>query len=177
MKIPYNIKRVQAILGIAKLRAHQMDPIQDLLNGRDVFVNFPTASGKSLIFQIPALLHPQKWTLVLEPTLSLMLDQVQHLQAKGIPAEHLARDNRKQRETILSRQTAGEISIFYTTPEQLLSSSLRNAMLRNPPWLVAVDEAHCLTEWGHPAFRPAYREIGTFLDTLPKRPVIAALTL
>ena len=70
MKIPYNIKRVQAILGIAKLRAHQMDPIQDLLNGRDVFVNFPTASGKSLIFQIPALLHPQKWTLVLEPTLS-----------------------------------------------------------------------------------------------------------
>ena len=127
MKIPYNIKRVQAILGIAKLRAHQMDPIQDLLNGRDVFVNFPTASGKSLIFQIPALLHPQKWTLVLEPTLSLMLDQVQHLQAKGIPAEHLARDNRKQRETILSRLTAGEISIFYTTPEQLLSPSLRNA--------------------------------------------------
>lgn len=176
MKIPYNIKRVQAILGIAKLRAHQMDPIQDLLNGRDIFVNFPTASGKSLIFQIPALLHPQKWTLVLEPTLSLMLDQVQHLQAKGIPAEHLARDNRKQRETILSRLTAGEISIFYTTPEQLRSSSLRNAMLRNPPWLVAVDEAHCLTEWGHPAFRPAYREIGTFLDTLPKRPVIAALT-
>lgn len=115
MKIPYNIKRVQAILGIAKLRAHQMDPIQDLLNGRDVFVNFPTASGKSLIFQIPALLHPQKWTLVLEPTLSLMLDQVQHLQAKGIPAEHLARDNRKQRETILSRLTAGEISIFYNS--------------------------------------------------------------
>lgn len=176
MKIPYDIKNTLSILGLPTLRKHQLRPIQDILLRRDTFVIAPTGAGKSAIFQVPALLQTKRWSLAIEPTLSLMMDQVQRLQAKGIPAEHLASDNRKQRASILSRLTAGEISIFYTTPEQLRSSSLREAMKDNPPWLAAVDEAHCLTEWGHPAFRPAYREIGAVLDTLPERPVVAALT-
>ena len=117
MKISYDMQKALSVLGLPKLRKHQVDPIKDILAGRDTFVIAPTGSGKSAIFQVPALLRAGGWTLVIEPTIALMLDQVHRLQQRGIMAYHLASDNKGERGDLLDRVSTGQIQFLYTTPE------------------------------------------------------------
>ena len=176
MKISYDMQKALSVLGLPKLRKHQVDPIKDILSGRDTFVIAPTGSGKSAIFQVPALLRAGGWTLVIEPTIALMLDQVHRLQQRGIMAYHLASDNKGERGDLLDRVSSRQIQFLYTTPEQLRTEFMQMVLDEYPPWLVVVDEAHCITEWGGISFRPAYGEIGMWLEGIEPRPTVAAFT-
>lgn len=137
----------------------------------------PTSAGKSAIYQIPAIIKSGKgkWTLVIEPTLALIADQVNKLQELGIDAEMLTGRNKDKHDSILNRLTKNEITILYTTPEQLRTAAFLRDVKYYPPWLVVVDEAHCVLDWGY-TFRSAYLEIKSFIKDLQRRPVIAAFT-
>lgn len=178
MKTNLRIKAAMKKLGLYKLREHQIKPINALLNGQDILLISPTGSGKSAIFQIPALTEyklAQKWTLVIEPTLSLMEDQVHALQEKGIPAAYLSSRNEGDHTTILTRLSQHQIALLYVTPERLQSLTFQQSVHYNSPWLVVVDEAHCILDWGQ-TFRHSYQKIKSFTKTLKRKPTIAALT-
>lgn len=178
MKTKLCIKAAMEKLGLSKLRKHQSKPINALLDHRDVLLISPTGSGKSAIFQIPALVMHQKhstWTLVIEPTLSLMEDQVHTLQKKGISAEYLSSRNEGDHKAILNRLSQHQIALLYVTPERLQSFTFQQSVHYNSPWLVVVDEAHCILDWGS-TFRHSYQKIKSFTKTLKRRPTIAALT-
>ena len=183
MKINHSIKSAMEHLNIDTLRKHQVQPINSILDGRDNLVIAPTGSGKSAIFQIPALVMYQKhgtWTLVIEPTLSLIEDQIQTLGGKGICAEQISEKHpmnayyvQKGKEDVYRlKQTA---PFLYITPERLESPGFRMAIQNNPPGFVVIDEAHCVLDWGY-TFRSSYLKIGKWLSTLKKRPVVAAFT-
>lgn len=137
----------------------------------------PTSAGKSAITQIPALINTDdgKWTLVIEPTLALIADQVNKLHSLGIAAEMITSRNSKEHNNILDKLRKGDISIPYVTPERLQTYAFQSAVEDNPPWLLVVDEVHCVLDWGF-TFRSAYLEIKSFVENLKKRPVIAAFT-
>ena len=170
-------QKAQAQLGIKKLRKHQIKPIQSILDGYDTMVIAPTSAGKSAIYQLPALIKAKdrQWTLVIEPTLALIGDQVQKLQEKGIAAESITGRNGPDHDKIFQEIWNGQITLLYTTPEQLQTRRLREVMQANNPWLVVIDEAHCVTVWGY-TFRPNYLQIKHQIAQLKRRPVIAAFT-
>ena len=184
MKLKNDVKHAMEQLHISTLRKHQSKPIDSILDGHDTLVIAPTGSGKSAIFQVPALVIHQKqhtWTLVIEPTLSLVGDQVQALNSKGIPAWQISCDHPiPSNYRILTND--GWIPVLdlsapflYVTPERLQSYVFRNAIKDNPPGLVIVDEAHCVLDWGY-TFRSSYLIIGKWLSSLKQRPVVAAFT-
>ena len=184
MKLKNDVKHAMEQLHISTLRKHQSKPIDSILDGHDTLVIAPTGSGKSAIFQVPALVMHQKqhtWTLVIEPTLSLMEDQVQALNSKGIPAWQISCDHPMASNycklTIDGRVPILNLSapFLYVTPERLQSDVFRNAIKDNPPGLVVVDEAHCVLDWGY-TFRSSYLKIGKWLSSLKQRPVVAAFT-
>ena len=175
MKLKYDVQDAVQQLGLNKLKKPQIGPINAVLNKHDTLVIYPTGLGKSAIMQVPALVKAPKLTLVIEPTVSLMYDQVKHLQELGIAAEYLAQRNKCDHLDILERLEAGEINILYIAPERLQSSRFQNAITTNPPWLIVIDEAHCYLNCGR-TFRPDYLEIPKFIESLPKRPVILAMT-
>ena len=160
MKTSFALQQAQAQLGIKKLRKHQIEPIQSILNGYDTMVIAPTSAGKSAVYQLPALVMAEqgKWTLVIEPTLSLISDQVQKLQDKGINAAYVTSRNKEEHRAIYHRLNLNTISILYTTPEQVATVAFQLATWYNKPWLVVIDEAHCVLDWGT-TFRPAYLEL------------------
>ena len=129
MKTSLSIQYAQTQLGIVSLRKHQIEPIQSILNGHDTMVIAPTSAGKSAIYQLPALIKAEErqWTLVIEPTLSLISDQVQKLQTKGINAAYVTSRNKdKDKEehcAIYRRLNLNTISILYTTPEQVATET------------------------------------------------------
>ena len=170
-------QKAQAQLGIKKLRKHQIKPIQSILDGYDTMVIAPTSAGKSAIYQLPALIKAKdrQWTLVIEPTLALIGDQVQKLQEKGIAAASITGRNGPDHDKIFQEIWNGQITLLYTTPEQLQTRRLREVMQANNPWLVVIDEAHCVTVWGY-TFRPNYLQIKHQIAQLKRRPVIAAFT-
>lgn len=170
-------QKAQAQLGIKKLRKHQIKPIQSILDGYDTMVIAPTSAGKSAIYQLPALIKAKdrQWTLVIEPTLALIGDQVQKLQEKGIAAASITGRNGPDHDKIFQEIWNGQITLLYTTPEQLQTRRLREVMQANNPWLVVIDEAHCVTVWGY-TFRPKYLQIKHQIAQLKHRPVIAAFT-
>ncbi len=170
-------QKAQAQLGIKKLRKHQIKPIQSILNDYDTMVIAPTSAGKSAIYQLPALIKAKdrQWTLVIEPTLALIGDQVQKLQEKGIAAASITGRNGPDHDKIFQEIRNGQITLLYTTPEQLQTCRLREVMQANNPWLVVIDEAHCVTVWGY-TFRPMYLQIKHQIAQLKHRPVIAAFT-
>ena len=184
MKIHYDVREAMDALQLKMLRKHQIHPISSILKGRDTLVIAPTGSGKSAIFQVPALVMHRKhhtWTMVIEPTLSLMEDQVQALNAKGIRANQIS-GNHPMEYNATKMTMDGPVYLqdlsapfLYITPERLQSKPFQKAIKDNPPGLVVVDEAHCVLDWGH-TFRPSYLEIGKWLSTLKKRPVVAAFT-
>src|SRR5713101_5951829 len=161
--------------GHAAFRLPQLRVIGPLLAGRNVLAVLPTGSGKSLCYQVPALLAPQGLTLVVSPLISLMQDQVGTLRQRGLPAAYLNSSlDTVQRRAILDAVLAGQVRLLYCAPERL--GSLVRQLRRGsaPVVLLAVDEAHCIVEWGN-AFRPVYRALGRFRYLLGD-PITLALT-
>ncbi len=166
---------LQTHFGYDEFRPGQREIIYEIINGRDVIGVLPTGGGKSLCYQIPALAS-DGMTLVVSPLISLMKDQVDALEQMDIPAGRL--DSQVDGETFadtMRRARAGELKLLYIAPERLESTAFIEALCHLPINIVAVDEAHCVSQWGHD-FRPSYRNIAGSLSALPKRPVFAAFT-
>src|SRR5437667_588576 len=158
--------------GYDEFRPLQEEIIRDALAGRDVFVLMPTGGGKSLCFQLPALLR-DGLTIVVSPLISLMKDQVDALQTSGIPATYLNstldRDEAKARWRGLHR---GEYRMLYVAPERLMLETFLERALNWKIGQFAIDEAHCISEWGHD-FRPEYRELKKLRTHFPEVPMMA----
>src|SRR5258706_528354 len=158
--------------GHARFRVHQLKVLGPLLAGRDVLAVLPTGAGKSLCYQVPALLR-EGLTLVVSPLISLMQDQVGALRRRGIAAAYVnSQLDASQRRVILDAATQGRLALLYCAPERLASLTRRLVAARTPVGLLAVDEAHCITEWGN-EFRPVYRRLGVFRSFLGRPPTIA----
>ena len=161
--------------GYESFRSGQEKIIDSLTGGRDVLAVMPTGAGKSLCYQVPALMM-RGITLVISPLISLMQDQVRILKAAGVPAAYLNSSlTPAQISLATERASAGWYKIIYVTPERLKSQGFINFAVNSDISMIAVDEAHCISMWGH-EFRPGYREIADFINRLPVRPVTAAFT-
>ena len=161
--------------GHGAFRAGQEELIDSILSGRDALCVMPTGGGKSLCYQVPALLLPGL-TLVISPLISLMKDQVMALQNAGIPAGciHSAMSVEELREAYRDTRF-GAYKILYIAPERLLTDGFCALAQELEISLLAVDEAHCISQWGQD-FRPSYTRILDFLEFLPRRPVVGAFT-
>src|SRR6267143_1799158 len=158
--------------GHTRFRIHQLRVLGPLLAGRNVLAVLPTGAGKSLCYQVPALLGAGL-TLVVSPLISLMQDQVGALRRRGIAAAYVnSQLNADQRRVILDAATAGRLALLYCAPERLGSLTQRLAAAGTRVALLAIDEAHCITEWGN-EFRPVYRRLGVFRSLLGRPPTIA----
>ena len=157
--------------GYDSFRSNQEAIIQEIMQGKDCLVLMPTGGGKSLCYQIPALALPGT-AVVISPLISLMHDQVEALKANGIPAEALNSSTDTIEETIIRRRCeAGDLKIIYVSPEKLLSEIpylFSNIKIS----LFAVDEAHCISQWGHD-FRPEYSQLGLLHERFQEVPVMA----
>ena len=161
--------------GHSAFRPGQDTLIAGLLEGRDVLGVMPTGAGKSICYQIPALLL-EGVTVVISPLISLMKDQVAALVQAGIPAAYINSSlSFAQYQTVFQRAEEGRYKILYIAPERLATDDFLRLADRVPISLVAVDEAHCVSQWGQD-FRPSYLKITEFLDQLPSRPRVGAFT-
>ena len=161
--------------GYSTFRQGQEPLIDGILTGRDVFGIMPTGSGKSLCFQIPALMM-EGITLVISPLISLMKDQVATLNQAGIHAAYLNSSlTAAQYYKALGYAKEGRYPIIYVAPERLETDSFLDFALNVKIAMVAVDEAHCVSQWGQD-FRPSYLKIVEFIKKLPVRPVVSAFT-
>jgi len=169
------LKTLKQYYGYSSFREGQEKIIDSILKGRDTLGIMPTGGGKSICFQLPALLFPGL-TLVISPLISLMKDQVDTLNSLGIPASFI-NSSLNQREVAgrIQGASTGRYKILYVAPERLESEDFRLVMRFLKISLIAIDEAHCISQWGHD-FRPSYRSIAPFIQGLPKRPVVTAFT-
>ena len=169
------LEALRHYFGYSAFRPGQAEIIDLLLAGKDVLAVLPTGGGKSICYQIPALLISGV-TLVVSPLISLMKDQVNALTQNGIPAAYLnSALTPKQSALALRRAAMGAYKLIYVAPERLLQPAFRSVVNALEIAMVCVDEAHCVSQWGHD-FRPSYLEIAPFLKALPKRPVVFACT-
>ena len=166
---------LETYFGYTSFRPAQEAPIASLLRNEDVIGIMPTGAGKSICFQIPALCKAGL-TIVFSPLISLMKDQVDGLLVQNIPAA-LINSTLTQAEfnKTMYEVRSGKIKLLYIAPERLGSNFFCNVLRALPIAQVIVDEAHCISEWGHD-FRPSYRLIGEWLNSLPKRPIVGAFT-
>lgn len=166
---------LQQYFGFTSFRPSQEKIIRSLLAGRDTLAVLPTGGGKSLCYQLPALCR-QGLTVVISPLIALMKDQVDTLTQQNIPATMLnsavSQDDYRARMRALRR---GELRLLYVAPERLESTYFLQFLASLPVTMLVVDEAHCISEWGH-EFRPSYRTIWRAIEALPRRPVIGAFT-
>ena len=169
------LRMLETYFGYTSFRPAQEAPIASLLRNEDVIGIMPTGAGKSICFQIPALCKAGL-TIVFSPLISLMKDQVDGLLVQNIPAA-LINSTLTQAEfnKTMYEVRSGKIKLLYIAPERLGSNFFCNVLRALPIAQVIVDEAHCISEWGHD-FRPSYRLIGEWLNSLPKRPVVGAFT-
>jgi len=169
------LKILKQHYGYTTFRPGQEKIITSLLNNKDTLAIMPTGAGKSLCFQIPALLLSGV-TLVVSPLISLMKDQVDALNGVGIPATFInsSLTSSQVNERIYNAK-CGRYKIIYIAPERLESESFQAAIKALTISLLAIDEAHCVSQWGHD-FRPSYRAVGSFIASLPNRPIIGAFT-
>ena len=166
---------LKTYFGYDSFRDGQADAVEAILAGRDVLAVMPTGAGKSVCFQIPAMLLPGV-TLVISPLISLMKDQVAALGQAGISAAYLNSTLTERQFTLaLDNARLGKYKLIYVAPERLSTPRMQAFAAEGGISLVAVDEAHCVSQWGQD-FRPSYVDIAAFVDTLPKRPVVAAFT-
>ena len=169
------LQLLQTYFGYTSFRPAQEAPVESLLKNEDVVAIMPTGAGKSICFQIPALCK-SGLTVVFSPLISLMKDQVDGLVDQNIPAALI---NSTLTQTAFNKTMydvrSGNIKLLYIAPERLGSNFFCNVLRSMPISQVIVDEAHCISQWGHD-FRPSYRLIGDWLASLPKRPVVGAFT-
>ena len=166
---------LQHYWGYDAFRPAQEVPVSTLLAGHDLVAIMPTGAGKSICFQVPALLQ-EGLTIVFSPLISLMKDQVDGLRQQKISAAFI--NSTLDQETFnktLYYVRIGAVKILYISPERLASQFFRNVLQTLKISQIIVDEAHCISQWGHD-FRPAYQLIGQFLKTMPHRPVVGAFT-
>jgi len=161
--------------GHSAFRAGQAELIDAILSGRDALGVMPTGGGKSMCYQIPAILLPGV-TLVISPLISLMTDQVAALTKAGIPAATIhSALSMEQLHHVYSQAQSGGYKLLYVAPERLGTAAFCALAQELSVSLVAVDEAHCISQWGQD-FRPSYLKIVDFLSSLPRRPTVAAFT-
>lgn len=163
---------LQRVFGFQSFRPGQRDIIEHVIEGGDAFVLMPTGGGKSLCFQIPSLLRPGVG-LVVSPLISLMKDQVDALLANGVRAaflnSSLDADTARQ---VLARLHNGDLDLLYVAPERLMMPDFRDRLATIEIALIAIDEAHCVSQWGHD-FRPEYSQLGQVREHFPMVPLIA----
>lgn len=169
------LESLKRYFGYDSFRPGQEEIVSALLAGRDALAIMPTGAGKSLCYQVPALLLPGL-TLVISPLISLMQDQVKGLNAAGI---HAAFINSSLTETQIARAldlaAEGSYKLVYVAPERLESPVFRSFAVGADISMITVDEAHCISQWGQD-FRPSYLKILDFIDSLPRRPIVSAFT-
>jgi ATP-dependent DNA helicase RecQ len=160
------------VFGHADFRGRQAEVIAEMMAGRSALAVLPTGGGKSLCYQIPSLLRPGLG-LVVSPLIALMADQVAGLQQAGVAAERLdSSASPRERQEIWRRIDQGELDLLYLSPEGLMQPSMLERLSRLPIALVAIDEAHCVSQWGHD-FRPEYRMLGRLAEAFPAAPRLA----
>lgn len=161
--------------GYDSFRPGQQGIVEALLAGHDVLGVMPTGAGKSVCYQIPAALSPGV-TLVISPLISLMRDQVDALNDLGLPAAFInTTQTPDEQAMVFAQAAAGQIKLLYVAPERLETGRFRDFAARTPISLIAVDEAHCVSQWGQD-FRSSYLGIGDFIAGLPQRPPVGAFT-
>lgn len=158
-----------------ELRPGQAEAIDGILAGRDVLAIMPTGSGKSLCYQLPAMAL-DGLTLVISPLIALMKDQAEALGAKGIPAAYLNSSlSPEEKQNVFNGIALRKYKILYVSPERLSNPGFLKLIHSTKISLIAVDEAHCVSQWGQ-SFRPAYLGIAKFISALPCRPIVGAFT-
>lgn len=161
--------------GYSSFRKGQEEMVDCLLSGRDAIGIMPTGAGKSICYQVPAIMFGGV-TIVVSPLISLMKDQVNALVQQGVKAAYINRSlTDTQYDKVLKNAALGSYKIIYVAPERLDSVSFINLCRKIKISMVAVDESHCVSQWGQD-FRPSYLNINKFISMLPKRPIIGAFT-
>jgi ATP-dependent DNA helicase RecQ len=164
--------RLKQIFGYSQFRGNQETIIRNLLDGRNTFVIMPTGAGKSLCYQLPAMIH-DGLAIVISPLIALMKNQVDQMNAYGVNARFLNSTLSKGEITRLKKDTMnGNVKLLYVAPESLNKEETIEFLKKANVSFVAIDEAHCISEWGHD-FRPEYRRIKTMIHNLGNMPVIA----
>ena len=172
---PRALEALNRYFGYDSFRPGQSGIVSAILAGRDVLGVMPTGAGKSICYQIPAAILPGV-AIVISPLISLMRDQVDALNDVGLPAAFINTTQTPDEQNLVFAQAlSGQIKLLYVAPERLETERFRNFAVRVPISLVAVDEAHCVSQWGQD-FRSSYLGIGEFIAGLPTRPTVAAFT-
>ncbi|WP_371136360.1 RecQ family ATP-dependent DNA helicase, partial [Phenylobacterium sp.] len=174
--MPASLDEAREILrrtfGHAEFRGRQAEVITEVLAGRSAMAVLPTGGGKSVCYQIPAMMRPGLG-LVVSPLIALMADQVAGLQQSGVAAARIDSTGESwERAQTWERIEHGELDLLYISPEGLMQPSMLERLSRTPLALIAIDEAHCVSQWGHD-FRPEYRMMGRLADIFPNVPRLA----
>ena len=172
---PRALEALNRYFGYDSFRPGQSGIVSAILTGHDVLGVMPTGAGKSICYQIPAAILPGV-AIVISPLISLMRDQVDALNDVGLPAAFInTTQTPDEQDLVFAQSLSGQIKLLYVAPERLETERFRNFAVRVPISLVAVDEAHCVSQWGQD-FRSSYLGIGEFIAGLPTRPTVAAFT-
>ena len=172
---PRALEALNRYFGYDSFRPGQSGIVSAILTGHDVLGVMPTGAGKSICYQIPAAILPGV-AIVISPLISLMRDQVDALNDVGLPAAFInTTQTPDEQDLVFAQALSGQIKLLYVAPERLETERFRNFAVRVPISLVAVDEAHCVSQWGQD-FRSSYLGIGEFIAGLPTRPTVATFT-
>lgn len=169
---PTALSVLKSVFGYQSFRKGQEEVIKAALNGQDALVVMATGNGKSLCYQIPALCF-DGLTLVISPLISLMKDQVDQLQANGIEADFLnSSQTLEQQQQVQNKLISGQLKLLYVSPEKVMTNSFFQLISYSKVSFIAIDEAHCISQWGHD-FRPEYTQLGGLKASFPHAPIMA----
>ena len=169
---PTALSVLKSVFGYQSFRKGQEEVINAALNGQDALVVMATGNGKSLCYQIPALCF-EGLTLVISPLISLMKDQVDQLQANGIEADFLnSSQTLEQQKQVQNKLISGQLKLLYVSPEKVMTNSFFQLISYSRVSFIAIDEAHCISQWGHD-FRPEYSQLGGLKASFPHAPIMA----
>ena len=169
---PTALSVLKSVFGYQSFRKGQEEVINAALNGQDALVVMATGNGKSLCYQIPALCF-EGLTLVISPLISLMKDQVDQLQANGIEADFLnSSQTLEQQQRVQNKLISGQLKLLYVSPEKVMTNSFFQLISYSKVSFIAIDEAHCISQWGHD-FRPEYTQLGGLKASFPHAPIMA----